>query len=121
MRRPFPAYDGDQSYVFVCYSHDDAALVYPEIRRLHESGFNVWYDEGISPGSEWSESLATHIQQCAVFLYFVTPRSVGREHCRQELNFALDRGKQILVVHREETQIPPALQLNLSHRQAILV
>ncbi len=120
MRRPFPAYEGDDSYVFVCYSHDDARFVYPEMKRLYEAEFNIWYDEGVSPGSEWSESLADHIQRCAVLLYFVTPRSVEREHCRQEINFALDQAKQILAVHLEPTEVPPALQLNLSHRQAIL-
>ena len=120
METPFSAYQGDEPYIFVCYAHDDAALVYPEITRLHEAGFHVWYDEGVSPGSEWSESLAQHIQQCAVFLYFVTPRSVDREHCRQEVNFALDQHCTSLSVHLEPTEVPLALQLSLSHRQAIL-
>lgn len=51
MERPFPAYKGNQPYVFVSYAHDDAELVYPEIHRLREAGFNIWYDEGISPGA----------------------------------------------------------------------
>ena len=120
METPFSAYQGDEPYIFVCYAHDDAALVYPEITRLHEAGFHVWYDEGVSPGSEWSESLAQHIQGCAVFLYFVTPRSVEREHCRQEVSFALNQRCTSLSVHLEPTEVPLALQLSLSHRQAIL-
>ena len=120
MEKPFSAYSGDEPYIFVCYAHDDAALVYPEINRLRESGFRIWYDEGISPGSEWSESLAEHIEGCAKFLYFVTPRSVEREHCRREINFALDQSCSILSVHLEETQLPSAMKLNLGHRQAIL-
>lgn len=51
MERPFKAYQGDEPYIFVCYAHDDAARVYPEIARLREVGFHIWYDEGISPGS----------------------------------------------------------------------
>ena len=47
MDRPFPAYKGDEPYVFVSYSHSDASAVYPELVWLKESGFNVWYDEGI--------------------------------------------------------------------------
>jgi TolB-like protein len=74
----------------------------------------------VSPGSEWSESLAQHIEQCVVLLYFVTPKSVEREHCRQEINFALDQHCTILPVHLEETQMPSALKLSLGHRQAIL-
>ena len=40
--RPFEAYRGDEPYVFICYAHDDQAVVYPEInrdRRDHERSF----------------------------------------------------------------------------------
>ena len=57
MERPIEAYRGDEPYVFICYAHDDQAVVYPEISWLQEQGVNIWYDEGISPGEEWSEEL----------------------------------------------------------------
>ena len=50
MERPFPAYKGDDSYIFVSYAHADADEVYPEITWLKEAGINIWYDEGISAG-----------------------------------------------------------------------
>ena len=50
MADPLPAYDGDESYLFVSYSHEDGDLVYAEIRWLQDQGCNVWWDEGISPG-----------------------------------------------------------------------
>lgn len=120
MERPFPAYSGPEPYVFVCYAHEDAELVYPEILRLRESGFRIWYDEGIPPGLEWSQQLADHIEGCAVFLFFVTPRSVEREHCRREVNFALEQQCSILAVHLEPTEVPSAIKLSLSNRQAVL-
>jgi TolB-like protein len=117
---PFEAYEGDEPYVFVCYSHDDKSLVYPELTRLKDAGFHIWYDEGIGPGSEWSDSVARHIEHCASFLYFVTPRSVDREHCRRELNFAIDQSRRVLAVHLVPTELPSGLKLTLSNRQAIL-
>jgi DNA-binding winged helix-turn-helix (wHTH) protein/TolB-like protein len=120
VERPFQAYEGDKPYVFACYAHDDKAEVYPELVRLRNSGVNLWYDEGIAPGSEWSDTLASHIERCAVFLYFVTPRSVVSEHCRREVNFALEQSCGILAVHLERTELPSGLQLTLSNRQAIL-
>ena len=51
MERPFSAYIGDDPYIFVSYAHEDAELVYPELTRLKDQGFKIWYDEGISPGS----------------------------------------------------------------------
>ena len=41
LEKPFPAYKGDEPYVFVCYAHGDADVVYPEIAWLHDQGFNV--------------------------------------------------------------------------------
>jgi hypothetical protein len=68
MERPFPAYKGEQPYIFVCYAHTDAAFVYPELIRLRDSGFNVWYDEGIAPGHTWRDEVALALTQCHVFL-----------------------------------------------------
>ncbi|MCZ6774144.1 MAG: TIR domain-containing protein, partial [Proteobacteria bacterium] len=76
MKRPVPAYQGDDPYVFVSYAHEDAELVYPEIARLYAEGFNIWYDEGIGPGWTWRDEVALALTQCKVFHYFVTVRSV---------------------------------------------
>ena len=120
MERPFPAYKGDDPYIFVCYAHDDAALVYSEIVRLREQGFNVWYDEGISPGQTWRDEVALALTQCSLFLYFVTPRSVASPNCLKEVNFCLSRERKILPVHLESTRLPAGLELSLSDRQAIV-
>lgn len=85
------AYEGKEPYVFVCYAHDDADIVYPEIIRLQNAGFRIWYDEGISPGLEWPETIARAIRDCSLFLCYVSPRLVISEHCRREINFAADR------------------------------
>ena len=52
---PFKAYQGDEPYIFVSYAHEDSDAVYPEIEWLRDQGFNIWYDEGISPGASWRE------------------------------------------------------------------
>ena len=120
MERPFEAYRGDEPYVFVCYAHDDKAVVYPEITWLHDQGANVWYDEGISPGEEWSEELGQAIEGAERFLYFVSPQSVASKHCRNELNFAQNHDKPILSVYLEETELPSGVELVISASQAIV-
>ena len=107
-------------FVFICYAHADMDAVRPEMDALEAEGFELWYDDGIAPGSEWSAAIAEHIMGCSVFLYFITERSVASEHCRREVNFALEQKCDMLAVHLEPTEVPPALQLSLSHRQAIL-
>ena len=120
MDKPFAAYTGDQPYVFVCYAHDDSDVVFPEIQWLKDQGFNIWYDEGISPGSEWRDELADSISNASLFLYFVSPRSISSPHCKREINFALENNLPLSVVYLEETELPSGLSLSLSSIQAIM-
>jgi TolB-like protein len=120
LEKPLSAYQGDGPYVFVCYSHEDANTVYPEITWLNECGVNVWYDEGISPGEEWTDELANALQGCTKVLYFVTPNSVVTEHCRRELNFAQEEGREVVAIHLVPTDVPAGLRLSLNNRQAIM-
>ncbi len=92
MDKPFPAYEGDEPYVFVCYAHDDSKIVYPEILWLRDQGINIWYDEGISPGAEFPERLGKAILGAKLVLFYVSPDSVSSRHCRDEVYFGLDRG-----------------------------
>jgi len=118
--RPFPAYKGDEPYVFVSYSHRDSSAVFPEIIRLRDQGFNIWFDEGIEAGTEWREELAKAIEGAKLLIYFVTGDSVLSDNCRKEVNFAVDEDIPIVAVHLEAVELPSGLKLTLSDRQAIL-
>lgn len=113
------AYQGDNDYVFVCYAHEDSNHVFAEIERLVELGFNIWYDEGISLGHEWTSEIADAISSAADFLYFVSPASVNSRNCRNEVQFAMSRNKQIISVHLEPTELPGGLELATGLSQAI--
>ena len=98
MAQPYPAYKGEEPYVFISYSHADENPVFAEIRWLQDQGFNVWYDtSGIGPGSEWNDEIAQAIKGSYRFLYFITPSSVESEHCRRELNFAQSENRRVVV------------------------
>ena len=120
MERPFPAYRGGGPYIFVSYSHEDSELVFPELKWLKDQGFNIWYDEGISPGSTWRQELAESLKNSDLFLLFVTPASATSDNCLKEVNYALDEGRGILPIHLTSTKLPEGLKLSLSDRQAIL-
>ncbi len=117
---PFEAYVGDKPYVFVSYSHQDGELVFREIRKLHEAGYRIWYDEGIDPGNDWPEHIANAVINCDLFLMFTSPRSAASENCRNEVNLALNRKKKFLSVYLEETILPPGLELRMGDLQAIM-
>jgi len=114
-----PAYRGDESYVFVCHSHADAQVVYPELDWLRQQGINIWYDEGIAPGSEFPETLGRQILGASLVLCYVSGNSIASRHCRDELYFALDNDRPVLPVHLEKVELPPGLALSTATTQAI--
>ena len=79
---------GRVPYIFVSYSHKDAASVFPELTRLKEEGFNIWFDEGIEAGAEWREEIGSAILDARIFLYFVSQDAVQSENCRKEVALA---------------------------------
>ncbi len=117
--RPFPAYRGSESYVFVSYAHADDARVYPLLEDLRARDFNIWYDEGIEPGESWREELATAIEDATRVIYFVSSRSVNSRNCIKEINFALSRDVPITLVYLEAVTLPSALEFSLGDEQAI--
>ncbi|MEM7000077.1 MAG: TIR domain-containing protein [Pseudomonadota bacterium] len=117
---PAPAYTGKDPYVFVSYAHGDGALALDEISWLQEHGVNIWYDEGITPGANWTDVLAEKIEGCALVLYFVSEKSVASEHCRNEIHLALELNKSLLAIHFEPAELPPGQRLTLSSKQALI-
>lgn len=117
---PFEAYSGEEPFLFVSYSHQDAHLVYPEIIQLRDAGYNIWYDEGVAASNEWPEEIANAVLGCSVFLCFISPRATDSINCRNEINLALNEKKPFLAIHLEETELPPGLRLRMGDLQAIL-
>ena len=120
MDAPFPAYDGEDAYIFVSYAHEDTTEVYPDLEWLRDQGINIWYDEGISPSSEWRKELGRAIRKSKLMVFFVSPESVRSLHCRREVNDALDLNLDCLVVYLQKTELPDGLRLSLSGLQAII-
>ena len=117
---PFEAYQGEDAYIFISYAHRDKKIVYPEIARLNSLRYRIWYDEGITPGSEWSDEIGNALQRCNTFIVFISPQSIASENVRKEIHFAIGEKKLFLAIHIENTQLPPGLKLQMSMNQAIL-
>ena len=117
---PFEPYEGDDPFLFVTYSHRDTKSVYNEIRWLHEAGFNVWFDQGIEPGSRWRAELASAISNCALLVVYITENSAHSERCWEEIEFALNRNTPVIAIHLRETELPDVLALSIGSKQAIM-
>ncbi len=114
----FVPYEGADPYIFISYAHADKRVVFPILERLNAEGFRIWYDEGIEWGSEWPDAIAEHIDNCHTCLCIISRNSVASKNCRNEINFAIDADKNILVVYLEDIELPKGMKLMLSAYQA---
>jgi len=107
------AYGGTKKYAFVSYSHEDADLVYAVISRLHDMGYNIWYDEGIPLTMDYGEELFRHIVNCEVFILFVSRHSVASAEVDKEVRNALAMKKNVLRINIDESALPYAWAYHL--------
>lgn len=112
-------YEGNDKYIFVSYAHKDSQKVVPIVETLSSNGFRVWYDSGIEAGTEWPEYIEDHLIKSEVVVVFMTPSTIESRNCRNEINFALELKKEILVVYLEETTLLKGMRLQLNSTQSL--
>lgn len=118
--RPFEAYDGDDEYIFISYSHKDADAVFEELKKFKGEGYNIWYDQGIDVGVDWDDAIAEALEGCALFVCFISKNSLASDNVINEIKFADDENKDIVLIYFEDIQLKGGLKLRLRNRQAIL-
>ena len=116
---PIPAYDGDDHFAFVSYSHRDYKMVFKEIERFNKQGLNIWFDEGIAPGNEWLAEIGQALSNASLFIVFISPNSVGSKYVRKEITFAISHDIPFIAIYIEKTDLPIQLDLALGDLQAI--
>ena len=119
MKNVLPVYEGKLPYIFISYSHKDTARVETLIRGLQERGYRVWFDKGIHGGVEWPDYIAKHLRSCGVFLPVFSRNFLESPNCMREVHYALKTGRKILPVYLETVDLPEALDMQLSHIQAL--
>ena len=93
---PFLA-DEEKPYIFISYSHRDRDEVLPVIRELYESGWRIWYDEGLTIGDRYDETLEEHVRGCAAVVLFMTDNSMKSRYIRDnEIPWAARYDKRII-------------------------
>ena len=112
-------YQGQDPYLFLSYSHNDMNAAVEIVSALQNSGYRVWYDEGIDPGTEWDEIVASHVESCSYFVALISQNYLASDNCKDELNFARDLNKSRLLVYLERVELPAGMQMRLSRLQAI--
>ena len=112
-------YHGSEPYIFISYSHRNADRASAVIRSLNRAGYRVWYDEGLIPGREWDENIARIIMGCGYFVALITREYLASSNCKDELNYARDKNKPILLIYLDEVALPAGMELRLGRLFAV--
>lgn len=123
---PFEAYEGDEPYIFVSYKHADWKLVYPVISRLHDAGFNIWYDANLTKGKYYDIEIADHIGKADLFVTFITEEVVKcsrdqDDYLVKELSVAIDEKIDRLPIFLEDVRLSGFFQVHYAGMQSILM
>ena len=109
----------DCKYIFFSYSHKNMENAYKVIERLQNAGFNVWFDEGIEPGSEYNEYIATHVKKSTAFIAFMTPEYTQSKYCKREIMWADRNNIPTLFVYGKKTELTDGMDMIFNSLQAI--
>lgn len=113
-------YEGTLPYLFVSYAHKNDAAVLEIISTLQSRGFRVWYDEGIEAGSEWPESIASHLERAQLVLAFLSPAYLRSDNCRKEMHYALTKRKPVINVYLVPTELSPGMEMQIGNLFALM-
>ncbi len=106
-------YEGIEPFIFISYSRKDKEKVYPIIKGLSDAGYNIWYDKGIPPSVDYIDYIAKKIELSRIFLIFLSPNALDTSKepsgVINEINVALEKEKEFIIVHLAPTKIPEKL------------
>ena len=107
--------------IFVSYSREDQAQVFPIVEKLRERGLNIWIDqEGIHGAKLWSQEIVNAIESSKVFILFASTKAFVSKNVTKELALASESDKHILPVFIENADIPAAMKYQLAGIQHLV-
>jgi hypothetical protein len=102
--------EGAVKTYFLSYARLDQAFALRLAKDLEAAGVDVWVDQlHIGVGQNWDRGVEAAIRACEGFIIVLSPQSVASENVADEVNVALDGGKQIIPILHEKCTIPMRL------------
>jgi len=87
------------TYAFVSYSRGDRDLAGRLIRKLVESGIQVWVDHAnIPPGAAWDAAIQSALDGAVATIVVLSPEAVRSPNVLDEISFSLDHRKLVIPV-----------------------
>jgi tetratricopeptide (TPR) repeat protein len=94
----------DDQRVFISHSASDAEAVHAVVRDLETEGIVCWIGpRDVQAGLDYAEQITSAIQDASALVFFHTAVSAHSEHCKRELDLAMQAKLRILPVLLDDT------------------
>ena len=80
--------EGDQSYLFISYSHQDVDFLHEITALFDKEGIRYWFDSGMYAGAYWRKVITEHLKNASGCLFLCTENSCRSDNVLDELAFA---------------------------------
>ncbi len=119
-RMDLTAYEGEEPYIFVSYSHADTEQVYKILKILDREKYRFWYDDSMEIGEDFRAELRLRIEQCSAFLLFISDSALESKYCGMEIITAFKNDKKIYPIYlKDNVKIPAPLKMILENLQHV--
>ena len=98
------------SDVFISYTRSDRPRVQGLVDLLRQEGFDVWWDQDISPGMPFATEIEKQIKAAKCVIVIWSKTSVDRGWVLTEADYANTKGKLIPILF-DQIEIPFAFRL----------
>lgn len=96
---------------FISYTQTDSGLTTQLANDLRAAGFDIWFDQfNIPAGSRRDYEVEKAQQSCNIFLLVLSPASLHSQNVMNEIRYAIDSAKQILLLLATPCEIPSYLR-----------
>lgn len=114
-----PVSGQDEGFIFISYSHKDKELVYEDLWNMHERGFHFWYDDGITAGEVWNETVEQKISHpnCKLAIFFVSENTIASSAIRKEMELVKQNNKPFFTINTTELDVQDLIAGAISKKQ----
>jgi hypothetical protein len=84
--------------IFISYNRGSLEAVKALAQDLGAATHEVWFDQQLTGGQRWWDSILARIRACDIFVFALTADSLDSEACGRELDYALHLRKPVLPV-----------------------
>src|SRR5450755_4655212 len=86
--------------VFISYSRRDQEFAFQLVEALGLHDYTSWLDKkDVFPGGTFWEDIKSGIEKAGAFIFILSPDSLVSEMCGEELRYAQECGKKLILLH----------------------